>query len=157
MNEDITRLAAADGPDPDACTCGHLGADHVMKQHCVFPCSVCECADFDAAVPFTGDNEPVDDKPATVGNRLDDLEERLDGVAANSLGREGAEGLTELIFRRAYEQANEKLVHRLDALEVRVEEMENAMRDVLVLAPYLRTFSERVTELEQRAGHPYAA
>jgi hypothetical protein len=62
--------------------------------------------------------------PATVEERLDELDERLSVLAANSLGRDSAETLTELIFRRAYELANERLVHRLDALEVRVEELE---------------------------------
>lgn len=47
---DATPLA--EGPDPDSCTCGHLGAEHTMKPGCVFPCSLCGCADFDAAVPF---------------------------------------------------------------------------------------------------------
>jgi hypothetical protein len=64
--------------------------------------------------------------PMTDGERLDEMEKRLDALAAGSLGRDGAETLTELIFKRAYELANEKLVHRLDALEVRVEELESA-------------------------------
>lgn len=42
--------------DPDACTCGHQGADHnaMRFENATFPCKLCGCADFDAAVPFAG-------------------------------------------------------------------------------------------------------
>jgi hypothetical protein len=37
-------------PDPDACTCGHLAADHAYYPP--WPCELCECMGFDAAVPL---------------------------------------------------------------------------------------------------------
>lgn len=85
------------------------------------------------------------------------MAERLDALAANSFGRDSADNLVRSLWESAHKMANDRLVHRLDALEVRLEEIETALRDVLVLAPYLKTFSERVTVLEERAGHPYAA
>jgi hypothetical protein len=112
-------------------------------------------------VRFAAENMSM---PVTAEDRLEDLADdvdmlsaRVEALAANSFGRDAGESLVELIYKRAYEQAHDQVVGRVDALEVRIEEIENAMRDVLVLAPYLRTFSERVTVLEERAGHPYAA
>jgi hypothetical protein len=43
-------------PDPDACTCGHLAADH-LGGTVFFECTVCECEAFDAAVPLEGRGE----------------------------------------------------------------------------------------------------
>jgi hypothetical protein len=37
-------------PDPDACTCGHLAADHVFSPP--YNCRLCDCEGFEAAVPL---------------------------------------------------------------------------------------------------------
>jgi hypothetical protein len=44
-------------PDPDACTCGHLAADHVFSPP--YNCRLCDCEGFEAAAPLKDNSEPV--------------------------------------------------------------------------------------------------
>lgn len=75
------------------------------------------------AVEYAARNE---DEPETVAERLDDLDERVEEIAASMVSAHSIRQIADIFFNEGFKAAQAKMLARLDALEVRVEELEAA-------------------------------
>jgi hypothetical protein len=156
--EALRKVLSVDEPRAHMCICGHHAAEHSNIESGECLAEGCGCRMLGEVIIDSehtcmsqnpdGSGEWCyrsaghaekhrdangDEWDVSLEETVEALGKRISEVAANTFSHESGRVLVETIYDAGYRDASERMLHRLDALDVRVE------------------------ELEARAGRPYAA